>query len=84
MCRQLYVCYTSVKLFLKIKIIAKQCNPCSRRESQEGHRERIGRVVREGFLEKEAFEQRFKDENELRTVRRKVHGAKFQMAELKS
>lgn len=55
----------------------------SQRETQEGHRERIGRVIREGFLEKEASEPRFRDENELHTVRRNVRGVKFQMAELK-
>lgn len=41
-----------------------QCDQCSKGETQEGHGRRVGRVVREGFLEKGTVEQISEDENE--------------------
>lgn len=48
------------------------------------HGRRIGRVVREGFLEKETIEKSFEDEDELQNERKKESDVKVQMDEFKS
>lgn len=56
-----------------------QRDQCNKRETQEGHGRSVGRVVREGFLEKGAGGQSFEDENESHQERGKESGVKFQM-----
>ena len=56
----------------------RQCDQYNR-ETQEGHERGMGRVVREGFLEKETVGQSFEDENESHQERRKESAVKFQM-----
>lgn len=72
-------CLLYLNKAVKEEIIVRRRDQPGDGETQDGHR-RIGRAVREGFLEKGAMEQSSESENESHKERRKESSVKFQEA----